>query len=154
MKKEESADIGRMILVPALITLAITLLRLVGELQGELGLPVHIRGGLGRLGPDAQAWLGWEAVEWRPGRLTIFQLVLVGAASHARRDGRGACDVRPAPARLIGSRSRPGARCNRDVDQHGKCHEARGRDAGEFVGEAERSRQKDHQSSGGGEHGE
>ncbi len=34
MKKEESADIGRMILVPALITLAITLLRLVGELQG------------------------------------------------------------------------------------------------------------------------
>ena len=33
---EEASRIGKLILVPAVITLAVTLLRLVGELQGWL----------------------------------------------------------------------------------------------------------------------
>ncbi len=58
---------GKLILVPAVITLAITLLRLVGELQGwSPGLFSRAAGGGGALVgiswlvPIFGAWFGWK----------------------------------------------------------------------------------------------
>jgi hypothetical protein len=83
-----SARTGRMILVPAVITLGVTLLRLVGELQGWsprlFGRQAGGGGalvGISWLVPVFGAWFGWTLARSgeRPGRLgRAFGLAILG----------------------------------------------------------------------------
>ena len=64
---QDASRIGRLILVPAVITLAVTLLRLVGELQGWSPALFNREGGGGGalvgivwLVPVFGAWFGWK----------------------------------------------------------------------------------------------
>jgi hypothetical protein len=100
MSDEASVSPGRLVLVPAAITLAVTLLRLVGELQGwsprffsrEPGGGGALVG-ISWLVPVFGAWFGWKiaqggAAPARFGRalgLTLLGLVLVPALGFAAR---------------------------------------------------------------------
>ena len=95
MSDDASARPGRLILVPAIITLAVTLLRLVGELQGwsprffskEAGGGGALVG-IAWLVPVFGAWFGWKLARAgeRPGALgralglTVLALALLPAS--------------------------------------------------------------------------
>jgi len=100
MSEERSASLGKVILVPAVITLAVTLLRLVGELQGWSptffsrapgggGSPV----GISWLVPVFGAWFGWALARagtapasiGRALGLTVLAIAVVPAVGFAAR---------------------------------------------------------------------
>ncbi len=95
MSDEASARTGKLILVPAVITLAVTLLRLVGELQGwSPRLFSREAGGGGALVGISWlvlvfgAWFGWKlatsgerpASLWRALGLTVLALAILPAS--------------------------------------------------------------------------
>ncbi len=94
MTNDGSASPGRLILVPAVITLAVTLLRLLGELQGWSPVLFSREPGGGGalvgiawLVPLFGAWFGWKLVRSgerpRVGRtlaLTLLALVILPAS--------------------------------------------------------------------------
>ena len=90
MNEPAHTRLGRMILFPAVVTLGVTLLRLVGELQGwSPALFSRQAGGGGSLvgiswlAPVFGAWFGWTLVRSgeRPARLGVaFGLVLLAIA--------------------------------------------------------------------------
>jgi hypothetical protein len=95
MTQDASARPGQLILVPALITLAVTLLRLVGELQGwSPRLFSRAAGGGGALVgiswlvPVFGAWFGWKLAAsgerpgsaWRALGLTVLALAVLPAS--------------------------------------------------------------------------
>ena len=98
MSQGTSLRIGRMVLGPALITLAVTLLRLVGELQGwSPRLFSREAGGGGALVgiswlvPVFGAWFGWKLAAsgerpgsaWRALGLTVLALAALPASGFA-----------------------------------------------------------------------
>ena len=98
MSQDASPRIGRMVLGPALITLAVTLLRLAGELQGwSPRLFSREPGGGGALVgiswlvPVFGAWFGWKlaasgerpASAWRALGLTVLALAVLPASGFA-----------------------------------------------------------------------
>jgi len=95
MSQDSSPRPGQLVLVPALITLAVTLLRLVGELQGwSPRLFSRAAGGGGALVgiswlvPVFGAWFGWKLAAsgerpksaWKALGLTVLALAVLPAA--------------------------------------------------------------------------
>jgi len=98
MSQDSSPRPGQLVLVPALITLAVTLLRLVGELLGwsPLLFSREAGGGFALVGiswlvPVFGAWFGWKLAAsgerpgsaWRALGLTVLALAALPAAGFA-----------------------------------------------------------------------
>ena len=98
MSQDSSPRPGQLVLVPALITLAVTLLRLVGELQGwSPRLFSRAAGGGGALVgiswlvPVFGAWFGWKLAAsgerpksaWKALGLTVLALAVLPASGFA-----------------------------------------------------------------------
>jgi hypothetical protein len=98
MSQDTSPRTGSLILVPAVVTLAVTLLRLVGELQGwsPLLFSREAGGGFALVGiawlvPVFGAWFGWKLAAsgerpgslWRALGLTVVALAVLPASGFA-----------------------------------------------------------------------
>jgi hypothetical protein len=115
----DASRIGKLILVPAVITLAVTLLRLVGESQGwspilfdrgeEARSPSLV--GIVWLVPVFGAWFGWKLTRAGSGPGSLGRALGADPAGRDRRDLR----ARPPPPgdshpRSGGSLASPGGR--------------------------------------------